>query len=298
MTWQLNGTGGKAVRSSISHVLAAAVAALLVALPPVATRTYAHDLPVGDGHVTNHPARGNVYACRTRFGGRGAFRTGAWFHGQTWNPAQKPHVRGTVRWPQARLSIKSAGDEVRIRGNGLPVQEPTGQFPISPGDPAFRYDRNPNRIRARSLDFEIPARPVRARTPGCLPMGMIAITVTGVAIFSAVDDGGRDAAAHEIQDRCDGHPERTGQYHYHSSSPCLPGATGNKVVGWALDGYPILGMRDARGRQLTDKDLDACHGRAETVKVDGRTYDYAYRLTEEYPYTLGCFTGRAGRLPR
>jgi hypothetical protein len=24
--------------------------------------------------------------------------------------------------------------------------------------------------------------------------------------------------------------------------------------------------------------------------VSGRTYGYAYRLTPEYPYTLGCFT--------
>ena len=39
-----------------------------------------------------------------------------------------------------------------------------------------------------------------------------------------------------------------GQYHYHSASPCLPGARENALVGWALDGYPILGMRDAQAR--------------------------------------------------
>ena len=127
-------------------------------------------------------------------------------------------------------------------------------------------------------------------------MGMIGFTVTGVAIYNALDDAGRDAAAHEIQDLCDGHPQHAGQYHYHSSSPCLPGAESDTVVGWALDGYPILGMRDAGGKLLTNGDLDACHGRAETVTVSGRTYNYAYRLTREYPYTLGCFTGalRAG----
>jgi hypothetical protein len=39
-------------------------------------------------------------------------------------------------------------------------------------------------------------------------------------------------------------------------------------------------------------DLDACHGRREQVTIDGRTYNYVYRLTREYPYTLGCFAGQ------
>ena len=199
-------------------------------------------------------------------------------------------------WPEASLT-DTEGDALSVRGNGLPIREPTGTFPISSDDPAYCYDTNPNRVAAQDLSFEIPAAPVKAARPSCLPMGMIGFTVTGVAIYNALDDAGRDAAAHEVQDLCDGHPQHAGQYHYHSSSPCLPGAKSNTVVGWALDGYPILGMRDTGGMLLTDNDLDACHGRAETVTVSGRTYNYAYRLTREYPYTLGCFTGalRAAR---
>ncbi len=62
-------------------------------------------------------------------------------------------------------------------------------------------------------------------------------------------------------------------------------------MGWALDGYPILGLKDAQGRWRTSADLDACHGRAEPVQVNGHLFHYAYRFTREYPYTLGCFTG-------
>ncbi len=51
-------------------------------------------------------------------------------------------------------------------------------------------------------------------------------------------------------------------------------------------------MRDAAGRLLTNAALDACHGRSEPLMVDGRSYDYAYRLTQEYPYILGCYTGQ------
>ena len=123
-------------------------------------------------------------------------------------------------------------------------------------------------------------------------MGMTGFALNGVAFYNALDDAGNDAAAHEVQDACDGHPQGKGQYHYHSSSPCLPKAGDHAHVGWALDGYPIFGMRDAAGKLLTNADLDVCHGRAEKVTVDGRTYDYAYRLTQEYPYTLGCFMGQ------
>jgi YHYH protein len=98
-------------------------------------------------------------------------------------------------------------------------------------------------------------------------MGMIGFTVTGVAIYRALDDAGLDAAAHEVQDLCNGHPQGQGQYHYHNGSPCLPGADSNAVVGWALDGYPILGL----------------------------TYASAYRLTPEYPDTMGCFSGQVMR---
>lgn len=255
----------------------------------------AQDLPLGDGHITDHPAVGNVYPCRFQFRQGGARHEGSWFHGDTWNPAQKPHVKGHIMWPGAFFKMTQKNDDLFVKSNGLPVDEPTGQFPISPNDSAYKYDTNPNRIQKQNLDFDIPDRPVRAEEPGCLPMGMIGITTTGVALYSALDDAGRDAAAHEIQDACDGHPQGKGQYHYHSSSPCLPGAKSDSLVGWALDGYPILGMRDKNGKLLTDTNLDVCHGRAEKLTINGRTYDYAYRLTREYPYTLGCFRGKVER---
>ena len=278
------GTGGKLKASAIALVMATAPAA-----------GAAHELPVGDGNVTSHPQVDNVYSCQTRFNGRGADSTGDWFHGDTWDPTQKPRVDGNVTWAQAWFSMTQTGASVDVQGNGLPVGTPTGTFPVDRDSQAYRYDRNPNTIRAQDIDFQIPVNPVRAAQPSCLPMGMIGISVTGVAFYNALDAAGRDAAAHEIQDLCDGHPQQGGQYHYHSASACLPGVDGNEVVGWALDGYPIMGTRGADGAPITNEDLDACHGRAETVSVDGRSYDYAYRLTAEYPYTIGCFVGQVQR---
>jgi hypothetical protein len=51
--------------------------------------------------------------------------------------------------------------------------------------------------------------------------GEAGIMLTGVPLLNGFDAGMRDAAAHEVQDTCSGHPQREGQYHYHSLSPCI-----------------------------------------------------------------------------
>jgi len=251
----------------------------------------AQELPVGDGRVTDHPAVGNVFACRLEFRVGGASHDGPWFHGDHWNPAEKPIVAGNVLWPLARFTLTPDLGGLIFEGNGLPVEQPTGIFPITPRDPVYQYDANPNRIAAQDFRVTLPLEPVVAGEPSCLPMGMIGFTITGVALYNALDDAGLDAAAHEIQDLCNGHPQANSQYHYHNGSPCVPGADSDGLVGWALDGFPILGMRDGEGRLLTNADLDPCHGRPENLEIDGRRYGYAYHLTLEYPYILGCFSG-------
>jgi YHYH protein len=269
------------------------VVALAIALgPQVKARNLApKELPVGDGKVSDQPKAGYVFACNSSFRTSGARHTGSWFHGDTWNPLDKPHVQGQVQWPNASFGTSAQGNTLSVKSNGLPVGTPTGTFPIARNDPAYAYDTNPNPSSAQQLVFNIPLKPVKAEEPSCLSMSMIGFTVNGVAFYNALDDAGHDAAAHEAQDLCDGHPQGKGQYHYHSGSSCLPKGN-NAIVGWALDGYPILSMNDAAGKLLTNADLDVCHGRAEQAIVDGRTYNYAYRLTREYPYTLSCFAGQ------
>jgi hypothetical protein len=91
-----------------------------------------------------------------------------------------------------------------------------------------------------------------------------------------------------------------GEYHYHGPSPCLPNERENEVlIGYALDGFGIYSMYDAQGRELTDADLDDCHGRTSKVTWDGRPVTmFHYVLTREYPYTIGCFRGTPVSLPR
>ena len=128
-------------------------------------------------------------------------------------------------------------------------------------------------------------------------MGMIGVALNGVAIFNALDLGGRDAVAHEVQDLCNGHPQMQGQYHYHGPSVCLPNQAANEtLIGYALDGFGLYSSYDAQARELTDADLDECHGRTSEVMWDGaRVSMYHYVLTREYPYTVGCFRGTPAR---
>jgi YHYH protein len=263
-----------------------------------------HHLPLGDGKISSSPQRGYVLPCSAEFRGRGAQAAGPWIHGDTWDLTQKLQVQGRVLWPNAEFRIATENNDRVvsrvINGNSLPVNTPTGTFPIGYDDPAFEIDRNPNSIAPQNILLNLPANPQPAASASCVPMGMIGIALNGVPIYNALDDAGRDAVAHEVQDLCNGHPQMQGQYHYHGPSPCLPNqAADEALIGYAIDGYGIYSIYDARGRELTNTDLDECHGRVSEVEWDGAEVSlYHYVLTREYPYTIGCFRGTPARLPQ
>ncbi len=261
---------------------------------PAADKLDPHALPLGDGRVSDAPKRGAVFSCMTKFRSGGAQHTGDWVRGATWDSTRKVVVRGDVDWPDARIDISAVDATTReVQGNGLPVGHGTGLFPIRREDPAFDIDRNPNTIRPQRVLLSLARNPVAAPTARCVPMGMIGVTLDGVALYNALDAAGRDAVAHEVQDRCGGHPQMRGEYHYHGPSPCIPGANGNnKLLGYALDGFGIFSGRDDDGHEITNADLDECHGRTSTVEWDGRRVSmYHYVMTREYPYSVGCFRG-------
>jgi hypothetical protein len=125
----------------------------------------------------------------------------------------------------------------------------------------------------------------------------VGILLSGSVLFSALDAPGRDAVAHETQDKCQGHPQISGVYHYHSLSSCVRDEvdrTGHsKLVGYALDGFGIFGHKGEAGARLTSADLDECHGHTHEIDWDGkRVVMYHYHATWDFPYTVGCFRGR------
>jgi hypothetical protein len=246
-------------------------------------------LPIGDGKYVRTATRGSVYSCQTSFEGGGAFTTGAWVNGSTWDMTKKPTVDGSVSWPNAAFTITTSGSNRVFTSNGLPKLHTTGRFPIASSDDAYQYDRNPNSIKTQSLSITLPMNPSEAASPSCVG-GEVGIAVSGIPIFNGFDAGGRDAVAHEIQDACGGHPQVSGLYHYHGPSTCV--ATGDsELFGYAFDGFGIFSNIE-KGVSLSNDDLDECHGHRHEIAWDGaKKTMYHYHLTKEFPYTVGCFRG-------
>ena len=250
-------------------------------------------LPLGDGKFSSSPKVAHVFSCDTQFrSGIGAFKDGAWIKTDgTFDTTQKAVVDGNVIWKNHKFDVALERNVRKISGNDLP-NHTTGTFPISASDDAFLYDRNPNAITEQALGFSLPVNPKIASRASCIGMGAIGVLLSGSLLFNALDEGGRDAVAHEVQDACEGHPEQRGAYHYHNVSSCVLKQTGESgLVGYALDGFGIFGPREA-GKTLTNNDLDECHGHTSEVLWNGKNLKmYHYHATLEFPYTIGCFKG-------
>ena len=213
-------------------------------------------------------------------------------------------------------------------GNGLPTTK-MGTFPVQSGTAAYPYYEalpggsnpagtdvatgKPEYVNAAAIGispypFEgrIPLNPVVSPT-GPYPINSLihGIALTGAPwhIEKANDSSGNYYSPINAlpNDACYGHPYNQ-QYHYHAYSwKCFPnqGTTGQSpVFGFALDGFPITGPRGVDGKELTNAELDECHGTTSVLDIpDGtggfeRKLTYHYVLNREYPYSVGCFRGK------
>jgi len=260
-------------------------------------------LPVGDGkYSTTAAKKGYVYTCSqyaqnfsSSQGGAGT--RGPWFtnNNTQYDVNKKAHVLGSVAW-QPSFSNTVSGSTRTIATNDLP-NHTTGVFPIASTDPAYSYDRNPNSIKGQTLSYALSSNPVYNATPNCMG-GEVGVMLTGVALFNAFDAGGRDAGAWEVQDNCGGHPEKEGEYHYHTLSSCIKDISVSTVIGYALDGFPITGPQVGTNNILTTDDLDECHGIVSQVFVNGKaTTTYHYVMTQDFPYSASCFRSTAAQPP-
>ena len=251
--------------------------------------------PLGDGKYSSNAKKGFVFSCESSFHGGGAFQDGPWIQGDYWIPSAKDvHVSGSVDWPNAIFTLSLQGDERIISANNLPINHNTGVYPVQKDDEAYKYDRNPHSIEEQDLAISLPAVPELAAEASCLGRGVIGIMLSGVPLYNALDEMGRDAVAHEIQDSCEGHPQEEGQYHYHSESDCFEDDEQghSALLGYALDGFGIYGKYGDGGVLLHTEDLDVCHGHSHEILWDGEVREiYHYHFTDDYPYSLGCFMG-------
>ena len=150
----------------------------------------------------------------------------------------------TVGASAATITVE--GDVRVIRSDGLPSHE-TGEFP-NPG--------NPNRIRAISRVWRVPASPSLTESLGLVPLGVFGVALNGVPFDPGAAEWWRgdprlgwqvEAQGPGVDlglDRNHAHVQPSGAYHYHGVPTGLLedlGADGSRMVqvGWAADGFPI-----------------------------------------------------------
>ena len=252
-------------------------------------------LRLGDSQLTTlAPEQGKLYACRPgNPGAPGSDRDKiTWIDNAsgTWNMLAKPFLPAGSFSPGAGSSaVTESGSTRTISGNNLPVDGKIGDWPMTRYPALTSIDRNPGIPAANNFSFTLQLDPDEVTNPSCVDLGPIGMTLNGVVLYNAVDGRGNDAVAHEIVDIYGGHPAQS-DYHYHfvperlDEVPALSdGHSG--LIGYIRDGFGLYGYNGAGGRELSNQDLDECHGHSHSPM------GYHYHSTIEYPYTIGCYRG-------
>jgi YHYH protein len=201
-------------------------------------------------------------------------------------------------------SITNDGTYITIKTNGMPDHKSAYYATGNALYEAFSgatfsgvtFNKNPNSIAAQSLTFKIPVNPAVNAAHSATPLGPIGVAVNGVPLFNQYA-GPNQPLTNEITsfDQYWGHPQQTGQYHYHVEPKYLTTVkvTKSSLLGFLLDGFPVYGPEE-NGAAVTNAMLDAYHGHtAATADYPGGIYHY--HITSTDPYINGSgFYGTAG----
>lgn len=160
----------------------------------------------------------------------------------------------------------------------------------------YTFAKNPNAIASQTLTFKIPLAPAVATNHAATPMGPIGVSINGVPFFNQYAAGGA-ALGNEIVsfDQWWGHPQMTGQYHYHVEPKYLTTVKASKsaLLGFLLDGFPVYGPLE-NGKTLVSADLDTYHGHTGAT-AEYPNGIYHYHISADAPYLNGSgFYGTAG----
>jgi len=207
-------------------------------------------------------------------------------------------------------SITSDGTYITIKTNGVPDHKspyyPTNNplYEAYSGTTfgGYTFAKNPNQIATQSFTFKIPVNPKVDANHAATPLGVIGLALNGVALFNQYAGPNNQALTGEIAsfDKYYGHPQNTGQYHYHVEPLYLTTVKSTKsgLVGFLLDGFPVYGPQEESGTTVTSSNLDAYHGHTHAT-LDFPAGIYHYHFTADAPYLNGNgYYGTAGTVTR
>ena len=190
-------------------------------------------------------------------------------------------------------------------------QTPSTTAPLYEALPAGNTKAGTNVIVSQTFTYTIPATPTTGSGTVSTQGGLasIGITTNGLAVFNnAAAPGDTLATEATTFDNYMGHPQSSGVYHHHAGVPKVCSNTtstsnsgacnnNNKLIGIALDGYPIYSQKDANGNTPT---LDTYHGTTgTTTEFPSGTYHYRYAYDSTATiYTLmgSFFRGNIGSI--
>jgi len=206
-------------------------------------------------------------------------------------------------------SITNDGSFITIKTKGLPDHKSVYYSSSNALYEAFigttyggnTFAKNPNSISEQSLTFKIPVNPKVASNHASTPGGPIGVSLNGVPFFNQYAAMGA-TLTNEINgfDQYWGHPQNSGQYHYHVEPLYLTTVKSTKsgLLGFLLDGFPVYGPEEEDGTSVTNSMLDDYHGHTHAT-VDYPDGIYHYHFTTEAPYLNGNgFYGDAGTVSK
>jgi hypothetical protein len=236
-----------------------------------------------------------------------------WYHDAVWQTPFAGNMSAVLRAGMKDLNgnvaqsdtpllrnvmISFDGSSMVMHTSGIP-NHPTGKFPEDRGR------GNPSYITMQDETFYLPLEPKEnpkhfvtdeTNSNHALNMGAIGVALNGVVFFNPFDLGNTDAT--DLMDRCCGHPQQQGQYHYHKYPICVnspwddQGSGHSGLLGFAFDGYPLYGPYESPG--VMAKDVTGEHALNDFNLHYDEQRGWHYHVTPgKFPYLIGGYWGTA-----
>lgn len=218
-----------------------------------------------------------------------------------WNP--------TVKLTYSKNSIVMQPDGIPNHPRDAYYAVPLSQDIVVPDATTAKVVKDPT--KAQTYKFTIPSTPKYSKTVTKTSLGSIGVMISGAVMYNPFEGDNKTVAmannftitdssgiTASFVDKCAGHPiPDMGAYHYHGLSTCVTSKVDkigkpSHVIGFALDGFPIYGDRDIKGKQLTAKNLDQCNGIfSVTPEFPKGIYHYVLLGTADARSSIACFHG-------
>jgi hypothetical protein len=220
-----------------------------------------------------------------------------------------------AKWNKT-VKLSYSKNSIIMQPNGIPNHPrdkyyavPLSQDIVVPDSTTAKVVKDPT--KAQTYKFTIPSTPKYSKTVTNTSLGSIGVMISGAVIYNPFEGDNKTVAmannftitdsngiTASFVDKCAGHPiPDMGAYHYHGLSTCVTTKVDkigkpSHVIGFALDGFPIYGDRDIKGKQLTAKNLDQCNGiYSATPEFPKGIYHYVLLGTSDVRSSIACFHG-------